>query len=168
MTTLMKTLTNIKNCSDCFVYPSQGHPQIYPEHVFPDDLREFYQLCGGVSFFPSSAYSLNIVSPSRFLLANPVFFTGVSREDLLSSKSDISWSWYIIGEGDRGQFITIDLSPERLGRCYDSFWDCHAMPGYSQIVAKTFTELLIHLANNKGKPWYWLQPGFISYGDAYD
>jgi hypothetical protein len=85
-----------------------------------------------IRIFLRKFYSINIVSPNKFLLANPILLTGISEEALRTSKGDISWSWYIVGEGENGQFITIDLSPGRLGRCYDSFWDCHAMPGYSQ------------------------------------
>ena len=167
MIEIKEVLAQIEIASGCFVYPSEGLPNIHSEHILPDDLQKFYQLCGGVSLFRSSAYSINIVSPNKFLLANPVLFTGISEEDLHASKGDISWSWYIVGEGENGQYITIDLSPERLGRCYDSFWDCHAMPGYSQIVAKSFSELLLRLFENQGKHWYWLQSEFKSYGDAY-
>lgn len=42
------------------------------------------------------------------------------------------------------------------------------MPGYSQIVAKSFSEMLLRLFENQGNHWYWLQSGFESYGDAYD
>lgn len=168
MMEIKEVLAQIENVPDCFVYPSEGLPNIYSEHILPDDLQMFYQLCGGVALFRSSAYSMNIVSPDRFLLANPVLFTGVSEEDLHAIKGDISWSWYIVGSAENGQYITIDLFPERLGRCYDSFWDCHAMPGYSQIIAKSFTEMLLRLLENQGKLWYWLQPEFESYGDAYD
>ena len=168
MIDIKEVLIRIKKNNDCFIYPPQGLPNVGSDHILPDDLRMFYQLCGGVSLFSSSAYSINIVSPNKFLLANPVIFTGVSEEDLYASKGDISWSWYLIGKGENGQFITIDLAKDRLGRCYDSFWDCHAMPGSSQIIAKSFTEMLLRLVENQGKHWYWLQPHFTPYGDAYD
>lgn len=118
--------------------------------------------------FNSSAYSMDIVPPSRFVLANPVIFIGVSKNELNETGVDISWSWYIVGEGENRQYITIDLSFERLGRCYDSFWDSHAMPGYTPIVARSFTDLLSDLLLNRGKHWYWLQPDFRPIGDAYE
>lgn len=167
MIKIEEVIARIRNTSDCLIDPPKGLPVINAEHILPKDIQEFYQLCGGVSLFCSSVYSMNIVSPDKFLLANPVLFTGISEADLRASKGDISWSWYIIGAGENGQFITIDLNPKRLGRCYDSFWDCHAMPGYSQIVAKSFTELLLQLVKNQGKYWYWLRSDFNSYGDAY-
>jgi hypothetical protein len=108
------------------------------------------------------------VSPNHFVLANPVIFIGVEENELRASKKDISWSRYIVGENDNRQILTIDLAVERLGRCYDSFWDSHAMPGYTPIIAQSFTELLIRLHTNQGRHWYWIQPDFHSIGDAYE
>lgn len=168
MSEIIQVLAQIQNSSDCLIYPSEGLPKIKSTLILPDDLQEFYQLCGGLSLFRSSSYTIDIVPPDRFLLANPVLFTGIGEEDLFNSREDISWSWYIIGEGENGQYITIDLAQERLGKCYDSFWERHAMPGYSQIVAKSFTELLSRLFENQGKHWYWILSNYGCYGDAYD
>jgi hypothetical protein len=55
-----------------------------------------------------------------------------------------------------------------MGRCYDSDWDRHAMPGYSQIIALSFSELLNSLLKAKGEKIYWEQKDFKLYGDAYD
>jgi hypothetical protein len=168
MNDMSQLLDTIRRTADCFVMPTQGFPTIDPNHVFPDDLIEFYRLCGGISLFRTSAYSIEIVPPSHLVLANPVIYIGVDENELGASKNDISWSWYIIGEGDNRQLLSIDLAIERLGRCYDSFWDCHAMPGYSPIIAQSFTELLVNLHANQGRHWYWLQPDFRSIGDAYE
>lgn len=62
---------------------------------------------------------------------------------------DISSNWYIIGRDMNKEYITIDLNPLRLGRCYDSYWENHGVPGNCAIIATTFTEL-------------------ITLGDAYD
>ncbi len=168
MKSVDELLITVASDPECLVYPVQAMPRINSEHLLPNDLKDFYNLCGGISLFQASAYSMKIVPPNKFLLANPFFFKGISDEELQTSKNDISWSWYIVGEGENGQYITIDLAPGRLGRCYDSFWDCHAMPGYTQIIAKSFSELLFRLVENQGKHWYWLQNEFLSYGDAYD
>lgn len=162
-----KLLATIQATRDCNVRPARGLPRAAAGHVLPDDLLEFYSLCGGVSLFGSSAYSMEIVSPSQLVLANEVIFVGVDETHLNASRNDISWSWYVIGEGKNRQYLTIDLAPERLGRCYDSFWDTHAMPGSSPIIAQSLTELLARLLSNQGKHWYWLQPSFQSPGDAY-
>jgi hypothetical protein len=168
MTVLSQLLDAIQKIPDCDIRPPQGLPSVAANHVVPNDLLEFYSLCGGVSLFSSSAYSMEIVPPSRCISANPVIFIGISEAQLRASRDDISWSWYIIGEGKNRQYITTDFALERLGRCYDSFWDSHAMPGYSPIIARSFTELLSGLVSNQGQHWYWLQPNFQSLGDAYD
>lgn len=46
---------------------------------------------------------------------------------------------------------------KRLGRCYDSFFDRHGIVGESQIIANSFTDLLINFINNQGQYWYWLK-----------
>ena len=75
---------------------------------------------------------------------------------------DISFDWF--GE----QYVTIDLAPERLGRCYDSFWDRHGVPGECQIVATNFGSFLEQLIEGRGTYWYWLGKAFNQLGDAYD
>ena len=66
------------------------------------------------------------------------------------------------------QFISIDLTPERYGQCYDSFIGTHSLIGDTSIIAKNFTELLQNLYLGKGQYWYWLQDDFQYLGDAYD
>jgi hypothetical protein len=80
---------------------------------------------------------------------------------------DISYDWFIIGKSSE-QYITIDLNPDRLGRCYDSFWDRHGVPADCQIIAKSFTDLLQKLFDGNGDYWYWLKDDFTYIGDAYD
>jgi hypothetical protein len=163
MTSLIRTVGAIP---DCTVHPPCGIPTIDEEHILPSDLREFYQLCGGVNLFESADFPVCIVPPQRLVLANPVIFVGASEEELEATKNDISWSWYIIGEGHSAQYITIDLSPQRLGRCYDSFWDRH--PGNSSIIAKSFTDLLLGLLSYRGEYYYWKDPEFTFLGNPHD
>jgi hypothetical protein len=86
----------------------------------------------------------------------------------MEDEADISDNWYRVARQDIQENISIDLHPMRLGRCYDSFWDRHAVRGDSPIVAMTFPELLERLFNQRGEHWYWLEPGYKGYGDAYD
>lgn len=128
-------------------------------------------LCGGATLYDRSEYAVDIVGPQEFILANPAIFLdvfGKPSEMDMRKKENISWSWYIVGKGNSGEYIVIDLDEARLGRCYYSFWDRHAMKGYSPIIAVSFTDLLQRLIENKGERWYWEQPGFKSLGDAYD
>jgi hypothetical protein len=149
-------IRRIQQTPGCRVYPPNGLPVIGREHSFPTDMHDFYQVCGGVSLFEDAGYYVNIVPPQNLLLANPIIVK--SESSTLIDGNDISWSWYIIAESHSSQYISIDLSPERLGRCYDSFWDIH--PWNSTLIALSFSELLSRLLANQGQHWYWLQPGF--------
>lgn len=131
------------------------------KHELPPDVRRFYELCGGVFLFEGKAYTCEIVPSEKFTLSNPVII-GESAEE------DISSHWYIIGHDGNGDYISIDLHQDRLGKCYDSFWDRHGIVGDCPIVANSFTELLNQLVQNNGEQWYWLKEDFESLGDAYD
>ncbi len=152
----------VKKLPDCMVYPPNGLPKLdNTKHRLPDDIVEFYENCGGVTLFHSESYVANIVPPGEFRLANPVIIGELCEEDITSQ-------WYIIVNEGNGDYLTIDLASERLGRCYDSYWDRHGVVGECPIIARTFTELLENLVCNKGKRWYWLRDEFIQIGDAYD
>lgn len=137
-------------------------PEITEGHRLPEDLQHFYQLCGGLAMFRGSRAPTYIVPPQGLVLANPVIVGEVAEYD-------ISSSWYIIAsDGTDSQRVTIDLSLERLGRCYDSFWDRHAVAGSSTIIALSFTEFLSRTHLSNGEELYWLRPDFAPLGDAYD
>ncbi len=154
-------ITRIRATPDCQVFAPVGMPVIHEGHLFPDDLRSFYTLCSGVRLFEGRDYAVTIVSPVQFVLANPVIVGEVVEDD-------ISSTWYIIADDGNGDYLTIDLSRERLGRCYDSFFDRHGVAGSCPIIATSFTDLLIRLYENQGQYWYWLRSGFAPIGDAYD
>ena len=158
---ILKILDRIKNTPDCIVYSPCGLPILNKEIKIPDDFKVFYENCGGVSLFANREYGFTIVKPEEMVLANPVI-VGELCED------DISSEWYIICKDVENNYITIDLSKERLGKCYDSFWDRHGIVGECSVVAKNFTELLWQLFNNQGKSLFWLNSDFVYIGDAYD
>ncbi len=151
----------VKGMPDCLVLPPKRLPQIEVDLRMPDDLREFYETCGGLILFQHADYQVNIVPPEDFVLANPVIIGERCEED-------ISSNWYIVANDGNGEYLTIDLDPIRLGKCYDSFFDRHGVVGESQVIAISFTELLNRLVQNNGKYWYWLNEDFVSLGDAYD
>lgn len=155
-------IEKIRNTPDCVVYPAKGLPKFENKsHRLSEDLKEFYSICGGVSLFISKEYSIKIVAPSEFVLANPIIIGELCEEDITSE-------WYIVADDENGNYLTIDLSPHRLGRCYDSFWDRHGLVGECPIIAKSFTQLLENLFYNQGEYWYWYKKDFVSLGDAYD
>ena len=157
-------LQKVRMNEKCVVHPPNGVPENIEEHdVLPDDVQEFYSLCGGMELFIGSDFEVSIISPNKFILANPVI-VGEKCE------YDISSHWYIIADIGNGNYLTIDLHPDRLGKCYDSHWDTHGVVGSSTVVANSFTDLLIRLLESKGtgNSWYWYKDDFVSLGDAYD
>ncbi len=160
--TIEKLLEKIKHTPDCIVYPPDGIPNLQENlYKLPKDLKKFYELCGGVVLFSSEAFTMQIVSPENFQLANPIIVGELCPDD-------ISSEWYIVAADSNNDYITIDLDNKRHGRCYDSFWDRHGIVGDCQIIASSFTELLVQLYNSQGKCLYWLQDDFPYLGDAYD
>ena len=148
--------------TDCVVLPPQGIPSVFPHHILPDDVVEFYRQTGGIYLFYRSNYPISIVGPDEFVLSVPeICFCDPDQED-------ISANWYIIAKGPSSQYLSIDLKKERLGLCYDSYWDSFANPGDTPIIARSFSELLRRLYHNRGEYYYWLKDDFDEYGDAYD
>lgn len=157
-------LTTFRAKWDCEVLPPSGLPAVGPNHELPVDLREFYTLCGGMRLWQDATFPLQIVSSEDCVLANPVIIVGVTEQMLAETKGHPSWSWYVIAEGPNGQYVTIDMAPERLGLCYNSAWDVH--PGNSTVVASSFTDFLARLLESGGEQWYWDDPDFVPVGDA--
>jgi len=168
--TILDLITTIQHRPDCRVLPPQGLPPIQPHHRLPDDLRLFYAACGGMHLLRETDYPLHIRAPHDVVLTNTILLKGSSEADLVASHDDITWSWYTIADDGNGDYLSIDLSLPRLGRCYDSFWDRHGVVGSCPIIALSFTALLqqaIHHAAHAAAP-YWLRDDFLSLGDAYD
>lgn len=161
---LREVVECIRASAGCTVYDSVGLPKVGNNLVLPDDVKEFYTMCGGMRLFEDSGMPISIVQPDDFVPADPVILVGLNENELDYREGHTSWSWYIIADGGSGEYVTIDLSPERLGRCYDSVWYYH--PGNSTIIAKSFAEFLERLYTG-GDAWYWHEPTFESYGPAY-
>lgn len=158
ITGLIREASSLLNCE---VYPASGLPKLRSSHMLPIDLEEFYKECGGMQLFNDSDFPYRIIPATEINLAN-LEILGEEVED------DISNNWYTLIDCDNGDFVTIDLHPERLGRCYDSFHETHGLIGDTPIIAMSFTELLQQLLQHKGKLIYWLDESFVALGDAYD
>jgi hypothetical protein len=160
-------LTQIQAAPGCQIKAPTRLPQIEAPFRLPDDLREFYQICGGLTLAENTKYALTIVSADHCVPANPVLLGEVAELARLANAEDISWSWYILADYGNGDYITIDLAPQRLGRCYDSSHETHGLRGETPIIALSFTDLLASLFQTRGQYWYWLQRNFVPLGDAY-
>jgi hypothetical protein len=100
--------------SNCKVSPPAGLPAL-ESHELPEDIRLFYERCGGLRLFEDKDHSCQIVSPSEFVLSNPVIVGELVEED-------ISSHWYIIGNDGNGDYISIDLHPDRLVQINGERW----------------------------------------------
>ncbi len=147
--------------ADCVVIRRTQPLTLDTTYTLPEDLQYYLQTYLSIILFETAEYPIRIVGGEEFAWANPV----IMGED---AQDDISHHWFVIGIGSSSQYLTIDLAPERLGRCYDSFSDRHGVAGEQPVIAHSFTALLQSLLNNKGKRYYWLEDGFQSLGDAYD
>ncbi len=158
--TIDEQLAVISADAACRVHAPRGEPRLEPEHTLPPDVRRFYQLCGGVDFFPDRDYPVYILPPDEVVPANPVL---VGRR-ITGDRSD---SWYLLAHDGNGDYLTLDCGPERTGWCYDSLHETHALVGQTPVIARSLTELLSRCYANRGSYPYWLRADFISLGDAY-
>lgn len=168
---IKQLITKIKTLPDCIVYPPSGLPCAGKENYLPNDVVEFYTLCGGISLFESEHYTVRFVSPQEVVPANPVIIgEEIIEEEKSKGRYDnqISKDWYIIVDLYNSDYIAIDFNQIRNGRCYKAFWDSYPCVDDTPIIASTFTELLRKLIENKGQYWYFLEDDFVSLGDAYD
>ncbi len=163
MAPLDHLLEQLDERRDCRLLPPAGQPKLGPGHILPDDLRQFYDRCGGATVRVGHPYGLDLRAPDQLVPSNPLIF----GEAL---PGDISESWYVVANGvDSGiDLVSIDLHPDRLGRCYDSFWDVHASPGNCNVVATSFTDLLRRALLSEAESWWWTEDAFEGLGDAYD
>ena len=58
---VLELLDRIKNTPDCIVYSPCGLPVLNKGVKIPDDLKVFYENCGGISLFAGREYSFTIV-----------------------------------------------------------------------------------------------------------
>lgn len=164
---MLELLQPISALPSCKVYPPLNHTLgVRQGLILPQDIHAFYQLCDGIDLFLDQDYSYSIVHSTEFALANPVIIGQQAFQ--IVSDDDISHDWYVIAHDSDQQYLTIDLNPARLGRCYDSFSGRHAVPKEAQIIAMSFTDLLKRLVENRGDYPYWLKDGFAGMGMAYD
>lgn len=139
--------------------PTSGLPRASPGHELPEDLLAFYQAVGGLRIEEADGAWIRVLGPAELLPSNPLI-VGEQVSD------DITASWYLIAVTDNGDYLSIDLDPERLGRCYDSHHEIHGLAGECPVIALSFSELVERLLEARAA--YWTVESFQSYGDAYD
>lgn len=157
-------INKFRTLPNCAVWPPNGLPVTDASHPIPDDVLEFYRLCGGMSVFNEDRCGINIVAPEDVKPADSIILEPKTAH---FRTNELSKDFYVIGYDEDSQWITIDLNPNRLGRCYESFWDSYAGPGTSPIIALSFSQLLEHFISFQDAD-FWDMPNFEAYGDAYD
>lgn len=163
-------MEEIKEKINCKVFPCM-ETCVDLQVTLPDDVKDFYSLCGGMTLFEDSPYSVRIVSPDEIRPADPV----IVGEEIIRGEMEkgtyenaISKDWYIIADLGNSDYIVIDMNKNRKGRCYSALWDSYPSRGDTPVIAMCFTELIERLVENNGEYWFFLQKDFHSYGDAYD
>lgn len=160
MVDIVALINEIRRHPDCVVLPPDGLPTLQSDHVLPADLRYFYEVTGGATLFDNAQSPHIILPPAQFELTSLAVLGDVFDDD-------ISASWYALVFDGNGDYLSIDLHPERLGRCYDTFHETFASPGSTPIVATSFTDLLERLLQDEGRYRFWLEEKFQPLGDAY-
>ena len=160
---LKEIINQLKISPNFTVTEPCGYPDIQNGYILPDDIKEFYSICGGlICYTQHGGFPIEILHPSDVKLSNVVLLG--KRYD-----EDISSSWYLIADAKDGNFISIDFDPARLGRCYESFEYSHAVANNCPVIALSFTELLNSIYKYTGDYFFWKDnPEFIRHGDAYD
>ncbi|AWX57709.1 hypothetical protein AB432_022900 [Brevibacillus brevis] len=81
---IKEMIDKIKGFDNCIIHPSIGLPKIEDPHILPDDVKEFYELCGGIELFKDEDFGVDIVSPNTDLMNR-----------LIETKGEgITWYWY--------------------------------------------------------------------------
>lgn len=166
---LVEIVTKI---SDCIVYPSNGLPIVPDGYILPNDIKEFYSLCGGMDLYLNTeGFFYKILPPEKFLFANSEILGEETVLEISSSEEyqgDVTLDCFTIVSDSNGDFLVTDLNKMRHGLCYDAFHETYGLVGDMPIIAKSFTELLKKLIKNEGKSIFWLDDNFEPLGDAYD
>ena len=135
--------------------------------ALPPDVQAFYALTDGATVHAGLPTELRIPPLAELQITNALLYPpgDVIWEEL---EDDISQHWLAIGLApEMSQYVSLDLAPERLGRCMDSFIDTHASPGDCALIAASFADWLAQLLASP-QQWFWLRDGFEPLGDAYD
>ncbi|WP_435262652.1 hypothetical protein [Tenacibaculum sp. nBUS_03] len=168
MEKLKELIELISKHSNCKIL--KPNAEIIIDRKIPNDLDLFFRLTNGVSLFEREAFGVKIVGKEEFISTNKYLYPedDVIWEEL---EEDITNEWFLIAKSpELAQYISIDLTDQNFGKCYDSYLSTHGEERMSEIVANSFTELLWNLYNSRGKgeTWYWNERDFEKIGDAFD
>ncbi|WP_299137000.1 SMI1/KNR4 family protein [uncultured Tenacibaculum sp.] len=168
MENLKELIELISKDSNCKILEPNNETVI--DKKIPNDLDLFFKLTNGINLFENEPYGIKVITKEEFISTNKYLYPedDVIWEEL---EGDITNEWFLIAKSpELAQYISIDLTDQNFGKCYDSYLSTHGEEGMSEIIANNFTELLWNLYNSrgKGKSWYWNESPFEKIGDAFD
>ncbi|MEN5284575.1 SMI1/KNR4 family protein [Stenotrophomonas lactitubi] len=148
------------NSSHAIRLPAAALPALEGPLAYPADMQHFYRECGGALLYANDPQSISykMLPPEDIRQANEVI-VGERCED------DLSATWHVVARSDNGDYISIDLSLQQPGRCYDSNHEIHGVAGSCPVIAGSFTELIGNLLSCGGGQPYWAA---LDCRDAYD
>jgi antitoxin YokJ len=135
-------------------------------YKLPEDLKEFYRRYKTVKLFDSERGATY-----RFVNVNEIKSTGFDIYGVSTDPDEFFWTraWFTVCDVLDGNYIAVDLS-SRKGNEYnfiDCFHETYGVPGESQVIAKSFRELLERSLEN-GDQQFYLKEGFKGYGDTLE
>ena len=116
------------------------------------DMKEFYRFCGSADLFDGDYVIMPLSEICRISLAQ----VGEDSEEWCPA------SWYAFCDIRDGNYIGIDLASFDGSNC-DILHCEHESIGEATIIAKSFSEFLLHTLNSKDEP-YWFEKSFEPYG----
>lgn len=142
MQSVREIIGRARTTEECRVEQPTGLPTIPDGFALPADVAEFYSLCGGLDMFPEEDWGWRIVAPGEFLRADAQVLAQYFDEHPEEFDGTPSEGLQVIAiRGAGPDIVSIDIHPDRLGLCFDSYYGDHATDS-SRIVALSFTELL--------------------------
>ena len=168
MEKLKELIELISKDSNCKILEPNNETVI--DRNIPDDLDLFFKLTNGISLFENEPFGIKVIGKEEFISTNKYLYPegDVIWEEL---EGDITNEWFLIAKSpELAQYVSVDLTDQNFGKCYDSYLSTHGEEGMSEIVAKSFTELLWNLYSSRGKgeSWYWNERNFEKIGDAFE
>ncbi|WP_433061700.1 hypothetical protein [Dactylosporangium sp. CS-033363] len=160
---LLTVLADIAQHGGCRLLPPVGP---VPGLRVPDDLRLFYEACGGAILFEGA---WTISGPEQLVPASPrLLGPELAAEVAAAQPDDLTNGCFVFAEtgpGGTASLVVVDLHPARAGRYYDAFWDRYGLVGEMPVIAVGVAEVLRRLLDTRGEPAAGIGP---VYGDAYD
>lgn len=134
------------------VHPSSGQPRLPPGVSIPEELQQYFDLCGGLELFLDAEYPSTVYGPASFVQAHPVLLAPLTLSEIESNipRSEPSWNWHLIADaGTQNESVVVHVDGPHAGRCYSGFWETY--PQDSPVLARSFATFLHALVMDEGQ-----------------